>query len=88
MQPITCNQCGTTVLAEKYSAQHTSVQWLEDAASTCPRLQLENASALGDGKRGTTDRICPALHATIDQAVRDGALPVTRRAEPVPGRFA
>ncbi|WP_235686677.1 hypothetical protein [Tomitella gaofuii] len=88
MQPITCNQCGTSVLVEKYSPQHTSVQWLGDAASTCPRLQMENASALGGGERGTTDRICPALHATIDQAVRDGALTVTRRAEPVPGRLA
>ncbi|MDN5758182.1 MAG: hypothetical protein L0H59_06555 [Tomitella sp.] len=87
MQSISCKQCGTTVLAEKYSEQHTSVQWLEDAASTCPRLQLANESALGGGGRGTTDRICPALHASIDQAVRDGALPITRRTEPVPGRL-
>lgn len=85
MQPITCSQCGTTVLAEKYSPQHTSVQWLDDAAESCPRLR--ETTAAGDGGRGTTARICPALHATIDQAMREGALTITRRAEPVPGRL-
>lgn len=88
MQRISCEQCGTMVLAEKYSEQHTSVQWLEDAAAACPRLRAVNARRLGDGLRGTTDRTCAALHATIDKAARDGSLEVTRRVEPTPGRLA
>ncbi len=88
MQPITCSQCGTTVLAEKYSPQHTSVQWLEDSEAACPRLREAASGGPGAGQRGTTDRICPALHATIDQAVHDGTLKISRRAEPVPGRLS
>lgn len=83
MQPIECGQCGTTVLAEKYSAQHTSVQWLDEADRVCPQLRNPN----GDGLQGTTDRICPQIHATIDQAVRDGILQVTVRTEPTPGEL-
>jgi len=94
MQPIECRQCGTTVLAEKYSPQHTSVQWLDDAAAACPRLgsqrtdgSLPGNNAPGGDPRGTTNSICPALHATIDRAVAEGTLDYTHRVEPTPGKL-
>ncbi len=33
MQPLECARCGNRVLVEKFSWQHTSVQWLSDSAS-------------------------------------------------------
>lgn len=83
MQPIECSQCGITVLTQKYSEQHTSVQWLDKADAVCPELRQPE----GSGSQGTTDRVCPKLHNTIDQAVRDGILQVTVRTEPRPGEL-
>ena len=86
MQPIDCQQCGTTVLVEKYSNQHTSVQWLRDAATSCHRF-AEAAPGDGDRPCGTTDLSCPALRSTINEAVREGRVTITSRTEPIPGRI-
>ncbi|MGO3326147.1 hypothetical protein [Gordonia sp. (in: high G+C Gram-positive bacteria)] len=81
---ISCDQCGTAVLAEKYSPRHTSVQWLGDAGEQCPHAAAETAGS----STGSPRQLCPALHATIDGAARDGVLPMTTRTEPTPGLLA
>ncbi|MCF8610424.1 hypothetical protein L5G28_09680 [Gordonia sp. HY285] len=81
MLHIACDQCGTVVLTEKYSPRHTSVQWLGHAREQCPHSAEAGTSGCSTNRK----RLCPALHATIDAAARDGALPMTRRSEPTPG---
>lgn len=86
MQRIDCDQCGITVAAEKYSPEHTGVQWLDDARA-CPLLRADDSGMAGDLRSAGTSSStrCPALYATIDRAVESGALPYSLRAEPVPG---
>lgn len=84
MQRIACAQCGTTVLAEKFSERHTSVQWLGDAEAACPLMRAGEVRPAGTAA-GSAGTLCPALHSTIDDAARAGRLPLTRRTEPTPG---
>ena len=84
MQPIECASCGTRVLAAKYSARHTSVQWTTEARSSCPQLTRRQSTVSGSGERKT---LCPALHASIDAAAESGELALSHRAEPVRGRL-
>ncbi|WP_347955473.1 hypothetical protein [Gordonia aichiensis] len=86
MFQISCERCGTAVLVEKYSQRHTSVQWLDDAAAQCPYAAAETGHTAGHGV--SRKQLCPALHATIDTAARDGLLPLTTRSEPTPGVLA
>lgn len=79
MQRVACPQCSTTVLAEKYSEKHTSVQWLDDASTACPVIR----SAETDGQE--IGAVCPILYDSIDRAVRDGRIPFSQRSEPTPG---
>lgn len=62
MQPLNCDTCGRGILVEKFSAAHTSIQWLSDAAE-CPMI------AAGDHGYGDVARTCVALRRTIDNAV-------------------
>ncbi|BAW09013.1 hypothetical protein D6158_07675 [Nocardia seriolae] len=57
------------MLVEKYSEQHTSVQWNKTAAAACTELAA-------DGLRSHT---CRALRASIDAAVAAGAVGVSTR---------
>ena len=84
MQPIDCRQCGTAVLVEKYTISHTSVQWLSDAATSCPRFAMATA-AEGGSVCGTTSLSCSALNESIDEAVRDGRFDIITRVEPTIG---
>lgn len=79
MERVVCPRCSTTVLAEKYSAKHTSVQWLDDASEACPVIR--SAEAMGD----EVGSVCSVLYDSIDEAVRDGRLAFSRRSEPIPG---
>lgn len=80
MQELTCNTCRTAVLVEKFSPSHTSVQWLDDAAATCPRF----AELIAAGEALSAIPTCTALRATIEDAARAGQLAVdTVRVEPV-----
>ena len=54
------------MLAEKFSPQHTSVQWNRAALARCAELP-------GGG------HTCAALHDSIDAAVRSGRLSVSTR---------
>ncbi|MBL1078451.1 hypothetical protein JK358_28995 [Nocardia sp. 2] len=69
MEKVSCRSCGTCVLAEKFSPQHTSVQWNPTALAACTELSAH-------GLRAHT---CAALRASIEAAVASGELPVSTR---------
>jgi len=81
MQPVTCRTCGTDVLAEKYSEAHTSIQWLTDAARSCPRLYTDT----GAGHTPAWVPSCTELRATIDDLAHRGVMPISHRSQPVTG---
>lgn len=72
LREIACARCGTPVLVRKTTPTQTSIQWLADAGSVCAELAAERAAGR------TTARVagCAALRGSIEQAVRDGRLPV------------
>ncbi|MFD9724838.1 hypothetical protein [Streptomyces sp. NPDC059072] len=72
MRPVTCGECGTAVLCEKFSPAHTQVQWTDEAAATCPRI----AARVAAGELSARVRSCTALRASIETAVREGRLEV------------
>lgn len=69
MEQVTCASCGTCVLVEKFSPQHTSVQWNRAATARCTELAPGGARA----------HTCSALRDSIDAAVREGRLTVSTR---------
>ncbi|MFI6867449.1 hypothetical protein [Nocardia sp. NPDC050406] len=69
MEQVSCRSCGTCVLAEKFSPQHTSVQWNIAAMAACHEL----------AGRGSRSHTCHALRASIDAAVEAGELDVSTR---------
>ncbi|OLT42751.1 hypothetical protein BJF85_21965 [Saccharomonospora sp. CUA-673] len=71
--PVTCAACATTVLAKKNSPQHTSIQWISDAATSCPEL----AEQVAAGTPSARARPCARLRESIAAADREG---VFRRA--------
>ncbi|MEV6771655.1 hypothetical protein AB0N05_23825 [Nocardia sp. NPDC051030] len=72
MEEVSCRSCGTCVLVEKFSPQHTSVQWNKTAVAACTELPAA-------GLRSRTSHTCQALRASIDAAVEAGALSVSTR---------
>lgn len=78
MQPVTCRTCGNRVLAEKHSEAHTSIQWLTDAAHTCPRIRNDT----GAGHTPSWIPSCADLRDTIDDLARRGELVTNRRSHP------
>jgi hypothetical protein len=68
--PVECLRCSATVLAAKFSPQHTSVQWSEAAVRACQEFGAsDRPSALVQG--------CASLRDSIDAAVAAGRLEVT-----------
>jgi hypothetical protein len=67
---VRCARCGATVIAEKFSPQHTSVRWTVAAVRTCAEFAaLGRPSALVEG--------CASLRDSIDDAVASGRLEVS-----------
>ncbi len=83
MQAINCRLCSNTVLVEKYSNQHTSIQWLEDSATSCQQF----ADKIARGEPLGTDQSCSALQATIDSAAAAGEIDLSLRSYPTPGKL-
>ncbi|MYR06923.1 hypothetical protein GTV32_11685 [Gordonia sp. SID5947] len=82
MQELICGACETTVLVEKFSPSHTSIQWLDDAKHACP----EFARFAAAGENVNAIPTCPALRETIEEAARSGRLATdSRRVEPTRG---
>ncbi|MGF6886163.1 hypothetical protein ABIA39_000130 [Nocardia sp. GAS34] len=69
MEQVSCRTCGSCVLVEKYSMQHTSVQWNAAAVAACPEI------AGDDGRM----RTCHMLRDSIDDAVAAGVIGVSTR---------
>lgn len=69
MEQVSCRSCGTCVLAEKFSPQHTSVQWNRAAVAACTEL----------ASSGLKSHTCHALRDSIEAAVAAGELDVSNR---------
>jgi hypothetical protein len=71
-RPVTCERCAAAVVAVKFSAAHTSVQWAPDAVGRCEEFRARAAS----GERTALIDTCLSLRASIDRAVAEGRLEV------------
>lgn len=68
---VGCHACAATVQVRKNSSHHTSIQWNQQAQHACAAFaEMEQ----GEGRE--LHAPCPRLQASIDEAVRIGALPV------------
>ena len=72
LRPLRCAACGTGVLVKKNSPQHTSIQWITDAAGSCPVF----AERVAAGATTALLDTCDKLGESITDAVRDGLLAV------------
>lgn|GEM_PF-714313 len=77
MQSLACHTCDARVSVAKYSPAHTSIQWTTEASRTCREMA---AAAAVDG--GGYLLRCEALDRTVDEAVKEGKIPMTTRSEP------
>ncbi|MCW2497034.1 hypothetical protein [Jatrophihabitans sp.] len=70
LAPVTCQACGVEVAVKKNSQKHTSVQWTAEAMAGCQEFADADPAV-------TALRLgCGRLKASIDAAVRDGAVVV------------
>ncbi|QNG17932.1 hypothetical protein G4H71_04565 [Rhodococcus triatomae] len=74
MQPLQCTECGALVGVEKFSWEHTSVQWNAAARARCQVLGAGDPGR--DGRPGAPRRACPALSDSVTAAAESGAVPV------------
>ena len=72
MTELSCRRCATTVLVRKNTLTQTSIQWLADAGTTCTELAEQRAAGRPTGLVSG----CTALRESIEDAVREGRLPV------------
>lgn len=70
--PLACGRCGAEVLVEKFSWEHTSVEWQSGARQRCEEI-TSAADRQGHPARVAT---CPAMDQSIRDAVRTGDVPV------------
>ncbi|MGH3300090.1 MAG: hypothetical protein ACRDOK_00175 [Streptosporangiaceae bacterium] len=69
---VPCAECGAVVRAAKFSGQHTSVQWDVAAVRRCAEFARRAAA----GEQTPLIERCDAMRASIENAVREGRLPV------------
>jgi hypothetical protein len=67
--PVECAQCGVVAAVAKFSLQHTSVQWTQQAVRDCE----EFAAAGGNSALIPT---CASLRESIEDAVAGGRVEV------------
>ncbi|WP_370942860.1 hypothetical protein AB5J62_27745 [Amycolatopsis sp. cg5] len=72
LRPVDCDTCGTCVLVKKNSAQHTSIQWTTDAASSCQVFAERKAAGANTALLDT----CERLTDSILRAVKNGLVEV------------
>lgn len=69
---LPCLDCQARVMVRKNSEHHTSIQWTEEAVANCSTFaKLERQTGGRSIHAG-----CPRLIASIEEAVRGGAVPV------------
>jgi len=69
---VACLDCLATVRVKKNSDHHTSIQWSQDAVSSCP--ELTRTTGTSEGR--PLHLGCPRLAASIEAGARDGSIPV------------
>lgn len=69
---VACLDCLAKVRVKKNSDHQTSVQWSTDARADCQEFQRRDQQA----SRRDLHKPCPRMMASIDDAVRAGAVPV------------
>jgi len=76
---LACRECEARVKVRKNSEHHTSIQWSEEAVAVCPVFaelsQQESGRPVHSG--------CPRLVASIEDAVREGVVPVGAGVDPI-----
>ena len=76
---LACLDCRATVRVRKNSEHHTSIQWSEEAVADCATF---NVLAQQEGGRPVHSG-CPRLVASIEDAVRDGLVPIGAGVDPI-----
>ena len=69
---VACLDCLARVRVKKNSEHHTSIQWTDEAIGQCQEFARMSASPGGRRVHAS----CPRLAASIDAAVREGAIVV------------
>jgi hypothetical protein len=69
---VECASCGAAVQVAKFSPQHTSVQWSQEAVLQC----AEFAAQVAAGQQSALIATCISLRDSIDAATADGRLEV------------
>jgi hypothetical protein len=72
MAEVACLDCLARVLVKKNSRHHTSIQWDREALDHCAVFARQQS---GGGSRKVHEG-CPRLVASIDDAVREGRIPI------------
>lgn len=72
LQEVPCMDCSARVLVRKNSEHHTSIQWTREAVLDCTSFAKMSRQ---DGGR-PVHAGCPRLNASIEEAVREGAVSV------------
>jgi hypothetical protein len=72
LQEVPCMDCKARVLVRKNSEHHTSIQWTDEAVANCTTF---SKLARQEGGRPIHSG-CPRLAASIEEAVREGAVSV------------
>ncbi|MGA9101529.1 hypothetical protein [Aeromicrobium sp.] len=76
---LACGHCQARVMVRKNSEHHTSIQWTQDAVAECATF-----AELGEQEHGRPiHSSCPRLEASIEDAVRNGMVPVGSGVDPI-----
>ena len=76
---VACQDCQARVMVRKNSEHHTSVQWTQEAVADC--ATFTKLSRQEGGRPVHT--VCPRLVASIEEAVREGVVPVGAGVDPI-----
>lgn len=80
MEPVSCETCGTRVMARKSSWDQTSLQWSANAMAVCVE---RHGFVRASGPNGGVFPGCNALRASVREAAVRGDLGVVST-EPLP----
>jgi hypothetical protein len=72
LSEVACLDCLARVRVKKNSEHHTSIQWSAEALGHCQDFARLAATPAGRPIHAA----CPRLVASIEAAVRDGAIPI------------
>ena len=76
---LPCLDCNARVSVRKNSEHHTSIQWTREAVAEC--AVFTDMDRQEDGRPVHSG--CPRLVASIEEAVREGVVPVGSGVDPI-----